>query len=42
MSDALSVVRRPELDRKIGKKFGFRNMDGVTRPQSWCRKCRTI
>ena len=22
------------------KDFGFRNMDGIMRPQSWCRICR--
>ncbi len=26
--------------QKIETGFGFRNMDGITRPQSWCRKCR--
>ncbi len=24
----------------IENKFGFRNADGITRPQSWCRACR--
>jgi len=24
----------------IDKEFGFRNMDGISRPQSWCRICR--
>ncbi len=23
-------------------EFGFRNIDGITRPQSWCRRCRKI
>lgn len=27
---------RPE----IGKMFGFRNMDGLVKPQSWCKICR--
>ena len=27
--------------QEIEKLFGFRNMDGLIRPQSWCRKCRT-
>ena len=26
---------------EIGKAFGFRNVDGIVRPQSWCKKCRT-
>lgn len=26
--------------REIEKKFGFRNMDGIIRPQSWCKRCR--
>ena len=30
------------LSRKnIEKKFGYRNINGITRPQSWCRSCRT-
>ena len=29
---------RQEIDRK----FGFRNMDGIIRPQSWCKPCRKI
>jgi type III restriction enzyme len=24
----------------IEKQFGFRNSEGITRPQSWCRQCR--
>ena len=24
----------------VQKDFGFRNMDGIMRPQSWCRICR--
>ena len=31
-----SVQSRQEIE----KEFGFRNMDGMSRPQSWCRKCR--
>lgn len=27
--------------QEIEKKFGFRNVDGISRPQSWCRGCRT-
>ena len=27
--------------QEIEKKFGFRNMDGIMRPQSWCRMCRS-
>ncbi len=26
--------------QEIEEKFGFRNVDGMTRPQSWCRECR--
>ena len=26
--------------QEIEKLFGFRNMDGLIRPQSWCKKCR--
>ena len=26
---------------EIEKQFGYRNMDGVTRPQSWCKDCRS-
>lgn len=26
--------------QEIEKKFGFRNMDGISRPQSWCKRCR--
>ena len=26
--------------QEIKKKFGFRNMDGILKPQSWCRSCR--
>ena len=26
--------------QEVEKKFGFRNMNGMTRPQSWCRSCR--
>lgn len=25
----------------IEKRFGFRTVDGIVRPQSWCRKCRS-
>lgn len=25
----------------IEMEFGYRNMDGITRPQSWCRNCRS-
>ena len=25
---------------EIEKEFGYRNMGGLTRPQSWCRECR--
>jgi len=29
------------LSRKeVEQRFGFRNVDGVVRPQSWCRVCR--
>ena len=28
--------------QEIEKEFGFRNMDGITRSQSWCRNCRKI
>jgi type III restriction enzyme len=27
-------------NQDIEKEFGFRNIDGITKPQSWCRKCR--
>ena len=27
---------------EVEKLFGFRNMDGFIRPQSWCRECRTL
>ena len=27
---------------EVEKIFGFRNMDGIIRPQSWCRDCRKI
>ena len=27
---------------EIEKKFGFRNIDGMIKPQSWCRCCRKI
>lgn len=27
---------RPDIE----KRFGFRNMNGITRPQSWCKSCR--
>ena len=26
---------------EIEKEFGYRNMDGIARPQSWCRDCRS-
>ncbi len=26
--------------QEIEKEFGFRNVDGMIRPQSWCRECR--
>ena len=26
--------------QEVEKAFGFRNMDGVVRPQSWCKNCR--
>ena len=26
--------------QEIESRFGFRNVDGLTRPQSWCRTCR--
>ena len=29
-----------ESRQEVEKKFGFRNMDGISRPQSWCRGCR--
>ncbi len=28
------------LRQEIEKEFGFRNEDGIIRPQSWCKKCR--
>ncbi len=28
--------------QEIDKKFGFRNVDGIIRPQSWCKPCRKI
>ncbi len=28
--------------QEIEQQFGFRNMDGISRAQSWCRDCRTI
>lgn len=28
--------------QEVEKKFGFRNVDGIIRPQSWCRGCRKI
>lgn len=31
-----------ESRQEIEKEFGFRNMDGISRPQSWCRKCRKL
>jgi hypothetical protein len=27
---------------EVEKLFGFRNMDGFIRSQSWCRNCRKI
>ena len=33
-------IAQSRLD--IEKKFGFRNMDGISRSQSWCRNCRNI
>ena len=24
----------------VEKYFGWRNVNGIMRPQSWCRKCR--
>lgn len=27
--------------QKVDEKFGFRNIDGIVKPQSWCKKCRT-
>jgi len=27
---------------EVERIFGFRNMDGIIRPQSWCRDCRKI
>ena len=27
--------------KEIEKKFGYRNIDGMSRPQSWCRDCRS-
>ncbi|RNJ76725.1 MAG: type III restriction endonuclease subunit R [Nitrosopumilus sp. H13] len=26
--------------QEVEKGFGFRNIDGIARPQSWCRNCR--
>jgi len=26
--------------QEVENGFGFRNMGGMARPQSWCRKCR--
>ncbi len=31
-----TVSGRPDIE----DTFGFRNVDGMCRPQSWCRKCR--
>ena len=31
-----------ESRQDIEKKFGFRNMDGIVRPQSWCKTCRNL
>jgi len=28
--------------QQVENLFGFRNMDGIIRPQSWCRDCRKI
>ena len=33
--------RRAYGRAEIGKAFGFRAVDGIVRPQSWCKKCRT-
>ena len=27
--------------KDVEKEFGFRNIDGITRPQSWCKECRS-
>ena len=43
---AEEYVRCPKCDKDaqskqdIDKEFGFCNVDGITKPQSWCRKCR--
>ena len=28
--------------QQIQERFGFRNMSGIVRPQSWCRQCRRM
>lgn len=39
-------VRCPSCDKRatgqkmINERFGYRNVDGIIRPQSWCKKCR--
>jgi len=35
-------ARTAESRQEVEKEFGFRNVDGITRPQSWCRKCRKL
>lgn len=34
--------RKAKSRQEIEEKFGFRTMDGITRPQSWCRSCRKV
>ncbi len=33
-------ARTARTRQKVEKEFGFRNVDGISRPQSWCRGCR--
>ena len=35
-----SCLKKAGSRQEIRRLFGFRNMNGITRPQSWCRKCR--
>ncbi len=35
-----SCRREAFTRQEVEDRFGFRNMDGVIRPQSWCKSCR--
>ena len=35
-----SCRREAFTRQEVEDRFGFRNMDGVIRPQSWCKRCR--